>query len=810
MSRIPATIQDELTLGSGQAAGPYRLTRRIARGGMGDVWLAQRADGLFRRPVAIKLMHGHLLEPGLERRFQAEREILAALDHPNIARLVDGGVTASGVPFVVMEYIDGQPIDDYCRVRQPTLDERLRLFRQVCNAVHYAHRNLIVHRDVKPGNILVTREGEVKLLDFGIAKLLRPELGAFTQAVTRPFDRLMTPEYASPEQLRGEPITTATDVYSLGLLLTVLLAGRLPYAVEGLDTNEIRRIVCEQEPQPLAQLTGLPTAEPTAVPADIAAIAAKALRKEPGARYASADQLGGDVGRYLDGFAVTAHEGRFVYVAQKFIRRHKLAVAFAVILLAVLVASGVMLTNLNRQYKHERDTAQAVQKFLVDLFDASDPNGTKGADLPARVLVDRGAAQLRQQFAGEPAVEAALSEKLGDVYRQLGLFQKALPLFERSLQLEEQVTGSESLSVARIAIRLADLLRELPQNDRAEQLVARSLKIRRAKLSPDDEMIADSLNILGILQQIRGRLPESRATFQEAVRIRRTALPPGHYLTALSLGNLGNIERGLGNLDAAEGLFTEALAIRRKQWGPHHPRVGSSLSQLAGVALARGEVTRALALSNESVALARAAYPGGHPELARSLNTNAAAFCEAGLLREAEALSRESVALEQRFHGSNGTELSFAQGQLAAVLLEQGRLAEAAPVIDNVLRIRRARLGEKHALTSRAIEQLAELRERSGQLVEAAELYGQAIAIRRQNLGEQHPDVLLGLFASGDRAHAIEGLKQRLPAAHNLQAKLWLEWARREPVRREELQAKARAALALAAPPDPVWLARLR
>ncbi len=785
---------------AGQSLGPYRLTRRIARGGMGDVWLAQRTDGVFRRPVAIKLMHGHLLDRGFEPRFQAEREILAALDHPHIARLVDGGVTEAGVPFVAMEYIDGQPIDEYCRHRQPSLAERLQLFRQICDAVHYAHRNLIVHRDVKPANILVTREGEVKLLDFGIAKLLRPELGAYTQAVTRPFDRLMTPEFASPEQLRGELVSTSTDVYSLGLMLCVLVAGKLPYPVEGLETNQIRRIVCEQAPKPLAELTSEP------VPEDVAAIAAKALRKEPDSRYASADQLRADVLRYLEGFPVHAHHGHWTYLTGKFVRRHRLAAAFAVALFLVLSVAGIMLATLNRQYKQERDTARAVEGFLINLFDASDPNSTK-ANLPARALLDRGAAQLHREFANEPAVEASLAEKLGDVYRELGLYPRALPLFESSLKLYEQVHGPKDERVAAVAIRLADLLREMNQLERAEQLVARSLVIRRGNLGPDDARIADSLNILGILQQIRGRLKESRKTFEEAVRIRRISLPPGHYHTALSLGNLGNVERDLGNFDTAEALFSEALAMRRAKWGSRHPRVGSSMSQLAGVALRRGEVTRALALSNEALAIERVTK-SDNPAIVPALIGAAAAHREARSYAEAESLAREAVALEERFHPDT-QQLSFAEASLASVLVEQGRFAEAVPLLDNVLRIRRARLGPNHSSTARALEQLADLRGRSGQKVEAADLYSKALAIRLPKLGNDHPDVLLTLFDSGDRANAIEKLKHRLPTAHNLEAKLWLEWARREPARRREFEAQARAALALAKQPDPVWQAQL-
>ncbi len=797
MSRTQFPIPSETEVSTGLGVGPYRLVRRIARGGMGDVWLAQRADGVLRRPVAIKLMHGHLLDPALEQRFRSEREILAALDHPHIARLVDGGVTDSGVPYVAMEYVDGEPLDDYCRQREPSLPERLKLFQQVCEAVHYAHRHLIVHRDVKPENILVTREGSVKLLDFGIAKLLRPEFGAFTHAITRPFDRLMTPEYASPEQLRGEPVSTATDVYSLGLMLAVLVTGRLPYPVHGRDTNEIRQIVCEQD-----------TPRLTDVPADIAAIVAKALRKEPEGRYASVEHLSDDVRRYLDGFPVRAHEGHWRYLTGKFVRRHRLAVAFSTVLLGVLLAAGVLLTGLNQQYKRERDTARAVEGFLLNLFDASDPQSTlrSRGELPARALVDRAAASLRKEFAHQPAVEASLAEKLGDVYRQLGLYQQALPLFERSLMLEAQVSGDDAPSVAAIAVRLADLLRELQQYDRAEQLAQRSLHIRRARLGPHDLQVADSLNVLGILQQIRGRLPESRDTFAEALRIRRASLPAVHHDTAVSLGNLGNVEKALGNLDAAEALFAEALAMRRKEWGDQHPRVGSSIGQLAQVALTRGEVTRALTLSNQALSIARAAYPDGNPALANQLNAASAAHREAGEWAQAEALSREALALEQRFHGPEAPEYSFALAGLAAALMEQGKLAEAGPLVRDSLRIRRARLGDGHTVTARAYEQLAAWHQLSGNLPQAAELYARALAARRAKLGDDHPEVALLRFASGDRAAAIEQLRRRLPGAQNLEAKLWIEWSRREPARRAELLEHARAALQRSPSPDPIWV----
>ncbi len=340
---------------SGIRVGHYRMLREIGRGGMGAVWLAEHADGQFRQQVAIKLLHAGAENEEISRRFRHERQILASLDHPNIARLLDGGTTEDGRPYFVMEHIEGLPIDEYCRQHQLSVDDRLRLFRQVCAAVHYAHQNLVIHRDLKPSNIVVTADGAPKLLDFGIAKLLQPDLA-------QSYDTLsgvtpMTPAYASPEQVRGEKLTTASDVYSLGVVLYELLTGRSPYRLKANTFGELMRAMVEQEPERPSTAITRKDDEPSAAPVtieppdklrrrlagDIDSIALMALHKEPGTRYSSVEQFCEDIRRYLEGLSTIARKGTFGYRAAKYLRRNRIPVAAAALVLLTLI-SGIFAT----------------------------------------------------------------------------------------------------------------------------------------------------------------------------------------------------------------------------------------------------------------------------------------------------------------------------------------------------------------------------------------------------------------------------------------------------------------------------------
>jgi eukaryotic-like serine/threonine-protein kinase len=390
---------------SGKRIGPYEICALIGEGGMGQVYLARRADQSYSQNVAVKFMRGDF---GRDRemllRFRVERQILANLNHPNVARLLDGGVTPEGLPWLALEYVEGVPIDEYCRRHNVSLRARLELFLTVCAAVEYAHRNLVIHRDIKPANVLVTSEGVPKLLDFGIAKLLAPE---FTEALeTRSSERLMTPEYACPEQVRGEPASTAADVYALGVLLYELLAGRRPFRVKSDSPLEIARIICEQTPAPpsvaCATDPQAPGLDSRRLKGDLDTIVLMAMRKEPERRYSSVAQLSADIRAYLGGYPLVARGDSWGYRSRTFIKRHKASVASGATLAMALAGFGVGMGILAQRANRERETAQQEAQFLAGMFQAATPDAARGQTITARNLLDRGAARINHELSGAP------------------------------------------------------------------------------------------------------------------------------------------------------------------------------------------------------------------------------------------------------------------------------------------------------------------------------------------------------------------------------------------------------------------------
>jgi serine/threonine protein kinase len=467
---------------AGQMIGSYRLVRSLGRGGMGEVFLAERADDQFRQKVAIKLVRRGLLSRHIEGRLRQERQILASLDHPNIARLYDGGTTGDGTPYIVMEYIDGEPLDLYCDRRKLTIEQRLRLFITVCGAVHRAHQSLIVHRDLKPSNILVTTDGVPKLLDFGIAKMLDDRAYMHTMAVTQEDVRVMTPDHASPEQIRGDIISTSSDVYVLGVLLYELLCGYKPFALRGRRLAELERAICEDlaptlstvvataERQRDSGISAVATQRSVSVVklrrelgGDLENIVTMAMRKEPDRRYSSAAQLANDVERYLNGLPVLARADSWKYRTEKFVRRHKLGVGLSAALVAMLIGFTVTVYLQSLRIEKERDVAEserrvaesqrehaeAVSSFLIESFKVVDPFAQGGNSITARQILDHGAARITRELRAQPATKAAVLDTIGSAYLGLGLPEQAQPLIEQGLSLRRQLYGEAGAPVAR-------------------------------------------------------------------------------------------------------------------------------------------------------------------------------------------------------------------------------------------------------------------------------------------------------------------------------------------------------------------------
>ena len=623
-----ARQQNTEPLLTGTRIGPYQLLRPLGEGGMGRVYLAARADELYRQEVAVKLMH-----PGVGQaqamllRFSAERQILANLNHPNIARLLDGGITTDGLPYLVMEYVNGIPIDACVRERNLTIEDRLKLFVTVCGAVDYAHRNLVVHRDIKPGNILVTPEGVPKLLDFGIAKLLGQDSGAF--APTRTADRLMTPEYASPEQVRGDTITTSSDVYALGVLLYELLVGRRPFHLDTKSPLEALQIVCERDPEvPSRAIQARPELAsadaPRKVRSELDNIVMMAMRKEPGRRYASVAALSQDVQSFLQGYPVHARTDNLGYRSRKFVQRHRVATtAGAVALVALVVFSigmGVLARRADRARalaEQQRLTSQHEADFLASIFNAATPDEARGREITARDLLDQGVKRIDVELAGDPYVQSAMLDNVGYAYYRLGVYDQAQTLLERAYNLKRRAHGTDRLGLATSAFSLATVYRMRGEFKRAEPYFREAMAIRQQMLGPGAAQVVEVLDGLGQCLHDEGRDAEAESVLRSSLEIvhKQKVDKDDDVRDYLALV----LERR-GDYSEARQLLREAVEISRQFRGPDSQPYFFHLHNLAGASIDAGDLTEAETTERQALAVFRHVVGNSHPDLGYPLN----------------------------------------------------------------------------------------------------------------------------------------------------------------------------------------------
>lgn len=686
---------------AGRRVGAYRITKPIGQGGMAEVFLAVRDDDQYQQSVAVKLIRRGMVTSAMLTRFRHERQILASLNHPNIARLLDGGTTGDGLPYFVMEYIDGQPITSYCDERRLSVKQRLRLFRAVCGAVQHAHRNLIVHRDLKPSNILVTEDGAPKLLDFGIAKLLSPSMSAtaLTLAQTAPSVRLMTPHYASPEQVRGEPVTTATDVYALGAVLYELLTGATPHRFRDGSFTEIERVICEQEierPSAAVKQPEAPARLRRELKGDLDNIVLMALRKESERRYQSVEQLSEDIRRYLEGRPVQARTDALGYRAGKFIRRHKAGVAAAALFVVLLGGFTVMTSLQAARIARERDRANLVTEFLVGLFEVSNPSQARGNEITAREILDKGADRIDRELAGQPETQAAMMNTIGRVYSSLGLYDSARPLLERALEIRRATLGSRHADVADSLQSLAALEAADGKYPEAEVLYREALALRIDLFGTGHVKVGEIRNDLGELLRLEGRLDEAEQMHREALALRRELLGPEHIDVAYSLNNLATVLDDKGDYAAAESFHREALDIKRRTLGPEHPSVANTLNNLALVRANLGDLAGAEALHREALALRRKVLGPMHPDLAVTINNLASTLRDQKKLDEAEQLFREALDMKRKLLGPDHPSVAAGLQNLADVLEAREAYDQADPLYVEALAISKKAFAPDH------------------------------------------------------------------------------------------------------------------
>lgn len=685
----PVAAEAEL-VAPGTSFGAWQITRPLARGGMSQVFVAERVQGGFRQRAALKLFErSPELAAELVQRFEQERQILAALDHPNIARVLDGGVAKDGRPYLVLELIEGEPIDRWCLSRNPTLAERCELFVAAARAVQHAHRNLIVHRDLKPSNLLVTADGGVKLLDFGIAKVLSGSLALagpdWVAASTRTASRPLTPAYASPEQVRGEPIQTTSDVYQLGLLLYELLAGRPAHLFREDSWRELERVVCEVEPPPLAHRRrrredGAPSPS-LRIPGELETIVRKALQKDPQRRYGSADHLADDVVRFLTDQPVLARPDTLRYRAGKFVRRHRVAVTGSAAVVAALLAGGITTAWQARVAARERDAARLAAKksqrafdLLLQVFEIADEGG--GEAITARELVERTVERLR----AEPAEAPLRAEQLAVLARAdegLGLTAAAAGLRAELVDLAKQKFGSESLEAARELDQLGNTLVLAGDFRAAISRLEEALRLQVAKLGPDHPETLTTSSHLSYALGVKGEVRRSLALREQVLAARVRLHGEVSAEVAQARNDFGRSLRFLGRTADAEHELRRAVELRRRLEGDRALSAGASLSNLAHVVLDRGDLVAAGDLAAEALAISERALRPGHPSLAGRLQLLGSVRLAENRLGEAETLFRRALELHRSALPSTHFSIAEAELALAEVLLASGRADEA-------------------------------------------------------------------------------------------------------------------------------------
>jgi tetratricopeptide (TPR) repeat protein/predicted Ser/Thr protein kinase len=701
----------------------WRVIRPLGRGGMGVVYLGERADGAYTQQVAIKLLDPALV-PDREAvlRLQLERRILAQLNHPNIARLLDGGAAASGAPYLVMEYVEGERLDRWCEARGLDARARVALFLKVCEAVAYAHRNLVVHRDLKPDNILVTPEGEPKLLDFGIARLLGEDTGLTQEAGAR-----LTPRYASPEQVRGGSTSTLSDVYSLGVVLYELLCGQSPYAGAVASGPQLGHAIAEVEPLPPSQRVAPDSAAGRArgeLRGDLDAVVLRCLRKEPEARYAGVEALAADLQSWLERRPVTARRGGRLYRWRRFARRHWLALAAAA---AVLVLSVAFVFELARQLEAtriERDKNARTLAFVTDLFRVVDPSEARGSSVTVREVLDRGAELLQGDTGLEAPVRQSLRSTIGAVYRQLGLYTRAEAMLQ---QAHADSTAAPGRERAAVQVLLAALRTDQGRYDEALALLDEADAALRGDPQAPAELRSRERYQRGELALRQGRFAEAEAPLREALALRRRLHGEPSREVAEALTALASVERDRGHLDQAQESYARALAMLEARNTDPWSRAKLK-NNLAVVAGDRGDFAGAEVHMREALELLRAAVGDDHVLVAVGL------------------------------------------GNVGSMLSRRGAHAEAEPLLARAHEIRRAQLGEAHPLTGTALSNLAYGQFALGRFEAAQEQFERALAVQEAGFGGGHLHTLGTLrnlaalaFARGDLAGARRW-NQRLQA----------------------------------------------
>jgi tetratricopeptide (TPR) repeat protein len=780
-SQAEPSVSETKTLGSSPknfgvgevVSDKYKLIDELGKGGMGVVYKAEQVKPI-KRSVALKIIKLGMDTNRVIARFETEKQALAVMDHPNIAKVFDAGATDKGRPYFVMELVQGVPIDDYCDRHNLTTQERLELFIPVCQAVQHAHQKGVIHRDLKPSNVIVTvKEDKAvpKIIDFGIAKATGHRLTEQT-LFTEQGLLIGTPEYMSPEQaeMTGLDVDTRTDIYALGVMLYELLVGVLPFDSKSLREagySEIQRIIREVEPPKastrLSKLGDTQTSiakhrqtDPSSLQrllkGDLDWITLKAMAKDRTHRYASASELVSDIDRYLKNEPVSASPPSTAYRLKKYIRRHKTGVvAASLIVLAMLIGiAGTTLGLLKarqaeRVARDEAQTAKQISNFLIDLFEVSDPTEGRGNTITAREILDTGAEKIDRELEDEPLVRGRLMNTIGEVYTSLGLYDDALPILEKGLAIREESLDPDDPAVAQSLEGMGNLFWRKGDFEKAQTFHERALKIREDAYGPDHVTVASSLNNLGNLQHEAGNYEDAKLLYERAVEIWEKTSGPESTDVAIALNGLGYILYDMGKYEEARPLYERSLAIYEKVQGPDHPDLTNPLLNLGLLLRVTGEHEKAREYYERCIKIEEKTFGPDHPHIAITLSNLAILNAITANFEEARPLFERVLAINEKALGPEHPKVGSDVTNLGILNAQMGNFDAALSLLKRGLAIKEKALGSEHPRVANDLNNLASLLRDMGDSEAARPLIERALAIREKTLGPDHPDVAISL-----------------------------------------------------------------
>ncbi len=783
----------------------YKILKKIGRGGMGSVYLAERDDDAFKSRVAVKILRRGLKNQDIISGFRSERQILAQLNHPNITHLLDGGMTTDGRPYFVMEYVEGKPITEYCDEKKLTISERVELFLQICDTLVYAHQNLVIHRDLKPANILVTEEGKVMLLDFGIAKFI-DENSSLLKGDFVDEKRLLTPEYASPEQIKGIQMNTSSDIYQLGLLFYKLICGQLPFSFKDISFSETERIILQDEPLlPSKRFresdlqTKLKIAENRStnrlalrkdLKKDLDHIALMAIQKDPENRYKSVRDFKDDLVRFQTDMPVISRGNDLWYKSVKYITRNKFNIAVVMLFLTMLFSFTLIynfsVTEQRNFAQQEAIKASQVTSFLIDLFEANDPNLAQGVDFTASELLEMGKERI-ELLEDVPDVQADLYEVIGQIYRRLGQFNEAEQLFNTSLEIRENLFGTEHQEVVSIHNQIGLLYSDMGHFELAEQILRNAINMGTDSYIVPDPVRSESISNLAYVLRRTGNYDEAESMYRDSYRIRMRSLGSEHPSTIENLSSIGVTLLNKGDYSNAQIILQDVLDLRLKALGRSHPDVAMSMNSLGAVLLNRGDFREAEKYFRESLDIRSKIFGEMHPKVALTMNNLGITLREQELFDDAHYFMKNALDIRKETLGENNVNSAismFTKGKLLLLMEEPQR---AVTLLENAHEIFSSQLGENHSFTARSRLSLGLSYLQIGEINTGEEYIRQGFS---EVLEIHNPNTLEIALAHWDYSDYLKIMGQPIEALEHLKSshKILLELESGESIRVKRLE----------------------